>query len=116
MSDPFLKRYQQYFRHPDDDHDVLEVGDKAAACKNLRRALGMLDIELHAAPTDEQLYDGTLREAVRTLQTKYHHRVADGLVGHTRASALYKSCSTGFHRRFLLGYTVPRPGVVRRSS
>ena len=45
LSDPLLKRYQQYFRHPDDDDEVLEVGDKAIACTNLRRALGMLGTE-----------------------------------------------------------------------
>jgi|SRR5664280_495715 len=81
MSDPLLKRYQRYFRHPDDDHDVLELGDRAVACINLRRALGILGIEVRITPTDEHLYDETLREAVRDFQAKYGHRVTDGLVG-----------------------------------
>jgi hypothetical protein len=81
ISDPLVRRYQQYFRHPDDDHDVLEVGDTAVACANIRRALAMLDIDFPAAENDELLYDTVLREAVRTFQTKYRHRVADGLVG-----------------------------------
>src|SRR3954468_4832343 len=81
MSDPLVNRYQQYFRHPDDDHDVLEVGDRAIACANLRRAFNMLRIDSHTATTDELLYDEKLREAVCTFQSKYHHRVVDGLVG-----------------------------------
>jgi hypothetical protein len=81
ISDPLVRRYQQYFRHPDDDHDVLEVGDRAVACANIRRALAMLGVEFPAAGSDELLYDTTLREAVRTFQSKYSHRVADGLVG-----------------------------------
>ena len=31
--------------------------------------------------TDESLYEDTLKEAVQTFQARYHHRVADGLVG-----------------------------------
>ena len=81
MTDPLVSRYQQYFRHPDDEHDVLEVGDKAIACANLRRALPMLKIELTASPTYEQVYDETLKEAVRTFQSTYGHRMSDGLVG-----------------------------------
>ncbi len=81
MSDPLLQRYQQYFRHPDDDHDILEVGDRAVACINLRRALSFLEIECRIAPADEHLYDEMLREAVSAFQAKYSHRVTDGLVG-----------------------------------
>jgi hypothetical protein len=81
MADPLVSRYQQYFRHPDDDHDVLEVGDRAIACANLRRTLEMLEIKLDGHSTEEQLYDETLREGVRTFQSKYSHRVSDGLVG-----------------------------------
>jgi TIR domain/Putative peptidoglycan binding domain len=43
-----------------------------------RPALG---IEFRTGTTDELFYDETLREAVRTFQSKYGHRVADGLVG-----------------------------------
>lgn len=81
MSDPLVSRYQQYFRHPDDHHDVLGLGDAANACINLRRALDMLGIEIRATPTNEHIYDETLGEAVRTFQAKHNHRVADGRVG-----------------------------------
>jgi len=80
-SDPLAKRYERYFRHPDSDHDVLEVGDSAVACMNLRRALRMLHMQLRPDPNDEYLYDEGLREAVRSFQTEYNHRVTDGLVG-----------------------------------
>ena len=81
MSDPLVKRYQQYFRHPDDDHDLLEVGDRAVACVNLRRALDTLGLEFRTVSADELLYDETLREAVCTFQSKFGHRVVDGLTG-----------------------------------
>jgi TIR domain-containing protein len=81
MSDPLVTRYQQYFRHPDDDHDVLEVGDRAVACANLRRAFNMLDVEFSTGTADELLYDETLSGAVRNFQSKFGHRVADGLTG-----------------------------------
>jgi len=81
ISDPLVARFEQYFRHPDDPHDVLEVGDSAVACFNIRRALAMLDIETPSPQGDELLYDTTLREAVRTFQSKYSHRVSDGLMG-----------------------------------
>ncbi len=81
MSDPLIKRYQQYFRHPDDDHEILEIGDRAIACANLRRALTMLDINGINAAFDELLYDEALREAVKTFQVRFHHRVSDGLTG-----------------------------------
>jgi pimeloyl-ACP methyl ester carboxylesterase len=115
MSDPLLKRYEQYFRHPDDDHDVLEVGDRAVACLNLRRALGALGIGLRTAPTDEQLYDETLKEAVSAFQAKYGHRVTDGLVGPgTRerlVSELLHRFSPSIFARFRRPETWSRPSV-----
>ena len=81
MSDPLIERYQQYFRHPDDDHEVLEVGDRAVACANLRRALSMLDIVVEGENTDELQYDKVLSEAVRAFQARFGHRVSDGLTG-----------------------------------
>ncbi|MFZ2404552.1 MAG: TIR domain-containing protein [Methylobacter sp.] len=81
MSDPLVNRFQQYFRHPDDDHDVLAVGDRAVACANVRRALDMLGIEFPRGTADELVYDETLRDAVRTFQSKYRHRVTDGFTG-----------------------------------
>jgi len=81
MTDPLIARFQQYFRHPDDAHNVLEVGDRAVACTNIRRALEMLGFELGDTPANDQLYDDTLRVGVRGFQVKYNHRVADGQVG-----------------------------------
>lgn len=81
MSDPLVVRYQQYFRHPDDEHDALRMGDRAIACVNLRRALAWLDIEVGATPDDKLLYDQTLKDAVERFQDKYRHRVTDGVVG-----------------------------------
>ena len=81
MIDPLLSRYQWYFRHSDDDHDVLDIGDRSIACTNVRRALPMLDVEVVAELSAENLYDQSLKDAVKAFQTKYRHRVADGLVG-----------------------------------
>ena len=81
MTDPLTERYQQFFRHPDDDHEVLEVGDRALACVNLRRALDMLGIPVNKGTTDELQYDEALSEAVRTFQVRFKHRVSDGLTG-----------------------------------
>ena len=115
MSDPLLTRYQQYFRHPDDGHDVLEVGDRAIACANLRRALDMLGMEFGSASDDNNLYDETLRQAVRTFQTKYSHRVADGRVGPgTRellVSELFHKFSPSIFARFRRPETWSRPSV-----
>lgn len=81
MPDPLLQRYQQYFRHPDSEHEVLDVGDKAIACANLRRALETLGFKIKTSPADDQLYDESLRDAVRAFQSEYRHRVADGRAG-----------------------------------
>ena len=55
--DPLVARYQQYFRHPDDAHDILDVGDRAIACINVRRALEMLGLTLADVPREDELYD-----------------------------------------------------------
>ncbi len=81
MSDPLVNRFQQYFRHPDDDHEVLEVGDRSVACANVRRALEMFDIQAAKRAGDELEYDEPLREGVRAFQQKYKHRVSDGFTG-----------------------------------
>jgi hypothetical protein len=41
----------------------------------------MLGIVSPTGTPDELVYDDTLREAVRTFQAKYRHRVADGFTG-----------------------------------
>jgi nucleotide-binding universal stress UspA family protein len=81
MIDPLSMRYQEYFRHPDNGHDVLEVGDRATACTNLRRALAMLGVAVENSSNDDSLYDEALRDAVRIFQSAHRHRVADGRVG-----------------------------------
>lgn len=81
MTDPLVARYQHYFRHPDDNHDILDVGDRAIACTNIRRAVEMLGFEFDNVPTDDQLYDEALRDGVKSFQVKCNHRVADGRVG-----------------------------------
>jgi len=78
MSDPLVLRYQQYFRHPDYDHEVLEAGAQAVACVNLRRALAMLGMEVSGAPSDELFFDDELRESFLKIQDRYLLRVADG--------------------------------------
>ena len=81
MTDPLVKRYEQYFRHPDDDHDVLEMGDRALACINLRRALPILGVNSPIKSGEDELYDDSIHDAVRRFQSSHGHRVADGLVG-----------------------------------
>jgi len=115
MSDPLVKRYEQYFRHPDDDHEVVQVGDRANACSNVRSALDMLGITVKPAASDEYLFDEPLREAVRAFQTKYKHRVTDGLVGPgTRerlVSELFHQFSPTIFARLRRPEGWSRPGV-----
>jgi nucleotide-binding universal stress UspA family protein len=115
MSAALVRRYQQYFRHPDDDHEVLEIGDRAVACINLRRALGILGIEFRTTPSDEHLYDEILRGAVSDFQEKYGHRVNDGLVGpDTRerlVSELFHQFSPSIFARFRRPEAWSRPSV-----
>jgi hypothetical protein len=95
MIDPLSMRYQEYFRHPDDGHDVLDVGDQATSCANLRRALEMLGVTVGAPSNDESLYDEALKDAVRAFQSERGHRVADGRVGPATRERLV---SEMFHR------------------
>ena len=62
MVDPLAKRYEQYFRHPDANHEVLQVGDRAVACSNLRRSLAMLNVSVDPDAKEEDLFDASLRE------------------------------------------------------
>jgi hypothetical protein len=82
LEDLVIQRFEYYFRHPDVDHNVLRPGDRAIACDNARIALGWLHIDSGWPPeSDSRLYDEPLGAAVREFQVRYHHRVADGLVG-----------------------------------
>jgi TIR domain/Putative peptidoglycan binding domain len=81
MTDMLAKRFEPYFRHPDWGHDLLGPGDRAIACYNIRRALSWLHIDSGTSSLEEDIYDDELKDAVRTFQIQYNHRVADGLVG-----------------------------------
>jgi TIR domain len=82
LEDLVIRRFEHYFRHPDTDHDLLRPGDRAIACGNARSALSWLQIDDGWPPeSDDRLFDEPLRAAVREFQVKYHHRVADGLIG-----------------------------------
>ncbi len=83
MDDLVLRRFEHYFRHPDIHHGVLRPGDAVVACGNARRALSWLRIDtgLPIAEFDRNLFDESLLAAVREFQLRYHHRVADGLIG-----------------------------------
>ncbi len=115
MSDPLVLRYQQYFRHPDYDHEVLEIGDRANACSNVRRALGMLHVSVGGAQADELLFDDGLKEGVFKLQGEFSHRVADGRVGPgTReliVSELMHKFSSSIFARFRRPEIWSRPSV-----
>jgi len=116
MPDVLVKRYEQYFRHPDDDHDVLRVGDRAVACTNVRQALDMLGVDSGSGlATEVNMYDETLRDAVRTFQVNLGHRVADGLVGPgTRerlVSELFHRFSPSIFARLRRPETWDRPSV-----
>jgi hypothetical protein len=71
MPDVLVRRFEQYFGHPDNDHDVLNVGDRGVACSTLRQALEMLGVDLRSGkPATADTFDETLREAVRIFQSK----------------------------------------------
>jgi hypothetical protein len=55
MPDVLVRHLEQYFCHPGNDHDVLNVGDKAVACSNLRQALEMLGVDSHLSPCSTSL-------------------------------------------------------------
>lgn len=81
LTDLVMRRFEHYFRHPDWHHDVLGPGDRAIACRNARRALSWLGVYADEPAQDEDLFDESLRAAVREFQVKYGHRVADGQIG-----------------------------------
>jgi hypothetical protein len=83
VDDLLIRRFEHYFRHPEWDHEVLRPGDRAIACGNARTALTWLGVGAGGLmpERDDDLFDESLRTAVRDFQVKYRHRVADGLVG-----------------------------------
>jgi len=74
-----IARFERYFKHPDVNHEVLERGDRALACINLRRALHLLGISVAKQQSDH--FDRTLESGIKELQEKFHHRIIDGRVG-----------------------------------
>jgi hypothetical protein len=79
MSDILIHRFERYFKHPDDDHPVLQIGDSGPACRNVRAAVRLLGCAVPASESD--VFDAGLSQAVAEFQGKFGHRVADGLVG-----------------------------------
>jgi hypothetical protein len=81
MTDILIDRFEQYFRHPDWDHDVLRLGDLGVACRNVRRAIALLGVDVEQHPSDDLLFDATLESGVKDFQEKFCHSVTDGAVG-----------------------------------
>jgi hypothetical protein len=81
MFDVLTERLGRYFRHEDPDHDVLERGDRAVACRNIRRAIQLLDIDVEDPGSDDQLFDAGLESGVKRAQAELRHGAVDGTVG-----------------------------------
>jgi hypothetical protein len=90
MSEILVHRFERYFKHPDDGHAVLQLGDRAGACRNVRAALGLLghppsllrSYGGQAVPAGgDDLFDEALSRAVHDFQQQAGHHWADGEVG-----------------------------------
>src|SRR5260370_19809631 len=87
MTDILFNRFERYFKHPDPDHPVLAIGDRARACRNIRWAIRLLGCKSPTSNDDPRsepgagLFDEGLSNAVQEFQRKFRHRVDDGLVG-----------------------------------
>ncbi|MGH7428732.1 MAG: TIR domain-containing protein [Candidatus Methylomirabilaceae bacterium] len=81
MSDILVERFERYFRHPDSNHEVLCLGDRATGCANVRRALDLLGVVHEQGGSDSDLFDEALEGAVRRFQDQFRNRVSDGQVG-----------------------------------
>src|SRR5262245_36623755 len=80
MEETLVERFESYFKHPDLDHYVLKIGDRAVACKNVKRVLAWLGIARDFGD-DPELFDQELSDAVRAFQAKMGHGNTDGRVG-----------------------------------
>ena len=78
MENVLIGRIEPYFRHP--DHDVLKVGDRSVACKNVRQVLTWLGLSRHSGD-DPLLFDPPLFQSVKNFQENSGHRNVDGRVG-----------------------------------
>jgi TIR domain len=83
--DIVVARFERYFRDPAVGDGVLRPGTSGIAVRNIWHALALLGVVHQRRSSilfDERSdYDDELRGHVRTLQSEYGHRVADGLVG-----------------------------------
>jgi hypothetical protein len=75
-----IERFEPYFKHPNPDRHVLQMGDRALACKNARAALSKLGF-LRVSGDNPELYDEQLSEAVKRFQQEKGHRSTDGRIG-----------------------------------
>jgi hypothetical protein len=75
-----IERFEPYFKHPIPDRHVLQMGDRAVACKNAKAALSELGF-LRESGDDPELYDQQLFEAIKRFQKKKEHRNTDGNIG-----------------------------------
>lgn len=81
LTNPALvERFEPYFKHPDPDRPVLQLGDRALACKNAIAALCELGYA-RAVGDDPRFYDERLFDAVQRFQKKMGHRNLDGIIG-----------------------------------
>jgi murein L,D-transpeptidase YcbB/YkuD len=91
--DLLVDRLQRYFHHSDPDHEYLTVGDRAAACRNLRDAFSWLHVSgatgSHA--DDADMFDHDLEKQVKAFQRKWHHPIVDGKVGPNTRSRLVRA-------------------------
>jgi len=75
-------RFERYFRHPSPLHEVLKNGDRAVACRNIRKALFYLGKQPQPGDSpDTYVFGPDLAEAVRAYQLSCNHVVQDGEVG-----------------------------------
>src|ERR1700722_8880849 len=82
MNDILIRRFEGYFRHAERDHEVLRIGDRSVACKNVRQAIDWLGESSRAeSQSGDDKFDPELQRAGRHLQEVFHHRVYDGEIG-----------------------------------
>ena len=81
MNDLLVDRFENYFRHPTSDHNVLRLGDRCNACANVRRATAHLLGRYDDAGPDADRFDADLQQQVKAFQERFQHRVTDGEVG-----------------------------------
>jgi hypothetical protein len=78
-TDIIVEKFARYFRDPVLGEAALRVGASGIACRNIRRAIGMLS-SWHSL-SDNSVFDSDLEQAVIRFQEENRHRVIDGSVG-----------------------------------